>query len=266
MCVGWPTCCRISAGCAGRWRSCGGDCRRPRCAAIIASDRIAAAFACRPPGCGGRVCRRRGDDRARAPDLQIESAKTKSSKSVSPQDVSALIDDLLDESSLASGFKTAMQAERAMAIHFASGFINRPVVGTTQKIGLARTLKWEVHLDDAARQPNYPAAQNILAANPPPPKNIYKYIPSLPSAFSRACRGSWNLSFAFAAIAALRRWRWRFAGISAITMGNFRRRWMACARISVERTTRPVRNWRECAHVPARHLASDDLFGWRRWD
>lgn len=111
-----------------------------------------------------------------APDLNGRST----TKPASGDQIQQLIGELLDASAADHGWHEAMQAERAMAVRFTTILTNKPVVGTVQKIGLARALKWEPAVERAGIQGDYPAAKAILAANPPPPQNLYKYIPSLP--------------------------------------------------------------------------------------
>ncbi|CAN5524519.1 hypothetical protein BH09PLA1_BH09PLA1_34280 [soil metagenome] len=116
-----------------------------------------------------------------APDLAIASGASPRPGAAAGTDVRALIDELLDESELAGGLHLAMQGERAFGLHFGPALTVKPVHGTIQKIAVARLLKWELSIDLAGREPNYPAAQAILAANPPPPEYVYGYVRSLPS-------------------------------------------------------------------------------------
>jgi hypothetical protein len=107
-----------------------------------------------------------------APDLKVGTAPG----DASPKAVRWLMAELLDQGASDRGWSVAMQGERAGAAYNIGMMTGKPVMGTIQKIGLARLLKWEPFIDQAGLQTDYPAARAILAAHPPPPREMYGYI------------------------------------------------------------------------------------------
>src|SRR4051794_31466778 len=110
-----------------------------------------------------------------SPDLKIGTGPGEAP----PDVVRSLIAELLDQGAADRGWSLAMQGERAGAAYNVGMVTGKPVLGTVQKIGLARLLKWEPLIDQAGLQADYPAARAILVAHPAPPRVMYGYIPTM---------------------------------------------------------------------------------------
>ena len=111
-----------------------------------------------------------------APDLAVGRGE----RAASADDVRRVIDRLLDDAADRASWKQAC-AGRAIIVQFVKSFRSKPIIGTLQTNGLARSLKWHVQVEPAAFQDNYPAAIASFRNVPPPPRTVLASYSSLAS-------------------------------------------------------------------------------------